>query len=59
MQVSSNGTAWHTVATVSGRTTGTTDVLRFPAVRARFVQVRITGSAANTPPMLEELIARS
>jgi trehalose/maltose hydrolase-like predicted phosphorylase len=58
LQVSANGFVWHTVARVRGRTTGTTDVLRFAPVRARFVRLRITSSTAGTPPMLEELIVR-
>ncbi len=55
LQVSVDGRTWHTVATVSGRTTGTTDVLRFSPVRAAFVRVQIAASTANTPPMLQEL----
>ncbi len=56
LQVSNNGHVWRTVATVTGRTTGTTDVLHFKSVHARFVRLRITTSTAGTPPQLEELI---
>ena len=53
--VSLNGQDWTVVATVAGRTTGTTDVLTFPPARARYVGVRITAATYNTPPILEEL----
>jgi trehalose/maltose hydrolase-like predicted phosphorylase len=42
LQVSANGRAWLTVASVSGHRARTTDTLLFPKVRARFVRVRIT-----------------
>jgi trehalose/maltose hydrolase-like predicted phosphorylase len=53
--VSLNGRTWRTVATVGGRTTGTRDVLHFPATRARYVSVRITESTGQEPPKLDEL----
>ncbi len=53
--VSGNGSTWNTVATVVGRTTGSTDVLHFPAVRARDISVTITTSAGSQPPSLDEL----
>lgn len=53
--VSGNGRDWTVVARVTGRTTGTSDVLTFPPVRARYVSVRITAATSNTPPVLEEL----
>ena len=53
--VSGNGSTWNTVATVVGRTTGSTDVLHFPAVRARDISVTITASAGSQPPSLDEL----
>jgi hypothetical protein len=53
--VSLNGRTWHTVVTVTGRTTGVTDVLHFPATRARYVAVRITESTGMQPPKLDEL----
>jgi trehalose/maltose hydrolase-like predicted phosphorylase len=53
--VSADGQHWTTVATVSGRTTGTQDVLKFAPVRARYAGLRITAATGNTPPMLEEL----
>jgi hypothetical protein len=49
------GLTWQTVATVTGRTTGTTDVLHFAPVRARFVRLQITPATGGQPPMLEEL----
>jgi trehalose/maltose hydrolase-like predicted phosphorylase len=52
---SADGKNWTTVATVSGRTSGTEDVLKFAPVRARFVGLRITAATGGTPPMLEEL----
>jgi trehalose/maltose hydrolase-like predicted phosphorylase len=55
IQVSTDGHGWRTVAEVSGRTTGTVDALRFAAVRARFVRVQLTASAAPQAPMLDEL----
>lgn len=58
LAVSSDGRIWHTVATVTGRESGTQDVLRFTPVRARYVSLRITAAAGDTSPMLEELTAR-
>ena len=55
IQASSDGRSWRTVATVSDRTTGTLDVVHFGALRAKFVRVQITASAAASPPMLDEL----
>ena len=40
---------------VTGRTTGATDVVRFPATPARYVAVHITASTAMQQPMLDEL----
>ena len=57
--VSVNGRDWTVVASVTGRTTGTRDVLTFPPVRARYVGVRITAATNNTPPILEELTVPS
>jgi trehalose/maltose hydrolase-like predicted phosphorylase len=53
--VSTNGTSWTTVARVRGVTTGTRDVLTFPAARARYVRIQITAATHHTPPMLEEI----
>ncbi|MBV9382522.1 MAG: discoidin domain-containing protein [Streptosporangiaceae bacterium] len=53
--VSVTGRDWTVVASVTGRTTGTRDVLTFPPVRARYVGVRITAATYGTPPILEEL----
>ncbi len=68
LQVSADGRTWQTVATVTGVTERTTDVLRFAAVRARYVRLRLTKGGqkplkktkANpnpppTTPMLMEL----
>jgi trehalose/maltose hydrolase-like predicted phosphorylase len=55
--VSSDGHTWHTVALVSGRVTGTVDVLQFPPIEARYVSVRIASSTGAQPPMLDELTA--
>jgi hypothetical protein len=55
LQVSRNGRVWHQVASVSGKTSGTTDVLHFKARRARFVRIRITAATAGKEPMLQEL----
>jgi trehalose/maltose hydrolase-like predicted phosphorylase len=55
VEVSRNGSVWQSVAHVSGRTSGTTDVLHFSAVRARFVRVRLTQATNGTDPQLEEL----
>ena len=56
LQVSSDGSTWRTVAGVSGRA-GATDILRFRAVRARFVRIQITSpvTSGSTLPELEEL----
>ena len=58
VSVSADGHTWRTVATVSGRETGTIDTLRFPPTPARYVSVRITASTGGLPPMLDELTAR-
>jgi trehalose/maltose hydrolase-like predicted phosphorylase len=55
LAVSLNGRTWQTVATVTGRLTGTTDVFHFPATRARYVAVRITESTDRQTPKLDEL----
>jgi hypothetical protein len=53
--VSADGRSWSVVASVTGRTSGTRDVLTFPPVRARYVGIRITAATNDTPPVLEEL----
>ena len=58
LAVSTDGHTWHTVATVSGRGTGTRDVLRFAPVSARYVSLRITAATGTAPPLLEEVSAR-
>jgi trehalose/maltose hydrolase-like predicted phosphorylase len=55
--VSANGRDWTVAATVTGRTSGTRDVLTFPPVRARYAGIRITAATYNTPPILQELTA--
>jgi trehalose/maltose hydrolase-like predicted phosphorylase len=54
--VSDDGRAWRTVATVTGRTTGTTDVVHFAATRVRYVALHVTASTDMQPPKLDELI---
>jgi hypothetical protein len=56
VSVSTDGTTWRTVAGVSGRTTGTTDALSFPAVTAREVRVAITAADPGVVPVLDELV---
>jgi len=53
LQVSSNGTSWRTVRIVSGGGARTVDILRFSAIRARFVRIQI--ASASRTPMLEEV----
>ncbi len=55
--ISRDGHTWRTVALVSGRTTGTIDVLHFSPTQARYVSVRISSSTDAQPPMLDELAA--
>ncbi len=55
LQVSSDGSTWHTVASVSGQQTGTKDVLQFKPVSATFVRIEITASTNGTPPLLQEV----
>ena len=50
--VSANGRRWHQVALVR-RTTGTTDVIQFPAVTTHFV--RIVAARTQALPLLQEL----
>ncbi len=54
---SADGRTWQTLARVSGRRGKTTDVLHFPAVRARALRVVIGRSSGKALPMLQELIA--
>jgi trehalose/maltose hydrolase-like predicted phosphorylase len=53
--VSVNGHVWQNVGSVTGHVTGTTDVVHFPATRARYVAIIITESTDMRPPMLDEL----
>jgi len=55
LAISDDGHTWRTVATVTGRTTGTTDVLHFSATRAGYIAVHITASTDMQQPMLDEL----
>jgi hypothetical protein len=55
LAVSLNGHSWRTVATVTGPSTGTTDVVHFPATRARAVALTVTSSGSSAPPVLDEL----
>jgi trehalose/maltose hydrolase-like predicted phosphorylase len=52
-----DGHTWHTVAQVTGRESGTTDVLRFAPVEARYLSVDITASSGGLTPQLDELTA--
>jgi hypothetical protein len=56
LQVSSNASTGRTVATVAGRTSGTLDVLRFKAVRARFVRLAIAAApgGGGGQPLVQE-----
>ena len=58
VMVSTDGTAWHTVARVRTTSSRGTDVLRFPPQRAGFVAVRVISAARDIVPMLEELVVR-
>ena len=51
---SADGRHWRTIASVA-RTGLSTDTLSFPAVRARYVRIRIAAAAAHDPPLLQEL----
>jgi len=51
--VSTDGSHWRVLTTVTGRT-GTTDTLTFRRQKIRFVRLQIA-SATNGPPLLEEL----
>jgi hypothetical protein len=55
LAVSSDGHTWRPVASVQGRTTGTTDVLRFPPTTARYLALRITAGTGPPTPVLDEL----
>ncbi len=57
LYVSGDGRHWRKVASVSGRTGRVVDVLRFKAVKARFVKLVMTASSQPQPPMLDELTA--
>jgi trehalose/maltose hydrolase-like predicted phosphorylase len=55
IQVSIDGRTWRTVATVTGRVTGTEDTVTFAPTRAVYVRVQITGAAGDQLPLLDEL----
>ena len=55
LQISQNGTSWRTIAAVTGRTSGTIDVIHFLPVSARFIRVQITAATGTQPPMLDEI----
>jgi trehalose/maltose hydrolase-like predicted phosphorylase len=57
VSTSLDGHSWHPVAQVAGRVTGTTDVLTFKPVRARYITLDITASADGLTPKLDELSA--
>jgi trehalose/maltose hydrolase-like predicted phosphorylase len=55
LEVSANGRDWTVVASVTGRTSGTRDMLTFAAENASFVRLKISAATYSTPPMLEEI----
>jgi trehalose/maltose hydrolase-like predicted phosphorylase len=55
LQVSSDGSSWQTVASVSGVQNRTKDVLQFAPVSAKFVRIEITASSTATAPLLQEV----
>ena len=55
LQVSSDGSSWQTVASVSGVQNRTKDVLQFAPVSAKFVRIEITASSTATTPLLQEV----
>ena len=58
LEVSTDGRNWRTVASVTGRTDGTVDTVRFAATRARFIRAQLAASSSSSDqPMLEELTA--
>ena len=57
VSTSLDGHSWQAVAQVAGRLTGTTDVVTFGPVEARFIAVHITAPAMGTMPRLDELSA--
>ena len=57
VSTSLDGHSWHAVAQVADRATGTTDVLTFTPVRARYIAVDITASTDGLTPELDELSA--
>ncbi len=54
LTASVDGRSWHTIASVVGRTSGTTDVLHFPPVPARYIALHIAADGPQ-PPVLDEL----
>ena len=52
--VSSNGSHWRLLTTVTGRT-GTTDTLTFRRQKIRFIRLQIASATNSMPPLLEEL----
>jgi trehalose/maltose hydrolase-like predicted phosphorylase len=52
--VSNNGRHWRRLVEIKFRH-GTTDRIHFPALRVRFVQIRIAAAADNQVPLLQEL----
>ena len=51
---STDGRTWHIVAHVTA-TSGTTDTLSFPGVRAAYVRVHVLSAPQGVRPMLQEL----
>ena len=55
LQVTTDGSTWHTVATVGGRQDRTTDSVSFAPVSASAVRVVVRSAPKKVLPMLEEL----
>jgi hypothetical protein len=59
---SRDGEHWHRLATVSGHATGTSDSLRFPPTKVRFLRLKVTAATkglegTEEPPLLQEIKA--
>ena len=57
LQASSDGRHWRTLIAIATAVTYTQDNLRFAAVRARFLRLRITASSSKSTPLVQELSA--
>ncbi|MDQ6729649.1 MAG: discoidin domain-containing protein, partial [Actinomycetota bacterium] len=57
VQASNNRRNWRTVATVTTASNRTTDTMRFAAVGARYLRIRIATATNKSTPLLQELTA--